>query len=184
MHPRAWCVLVLLFRQRYVSSPVLKAIVPFPVLHTRLFPRWIVFVSPRDAVEFRGSIFFLRVVYTEPVKIQLSLQIIKWLSPNHLVQSGVWVWSLPLSKNFFLWENLVSFAFPERDFECPRVTRVSRGLSSRGCVMRFGNLTLRGFTLRLHLSSHLKPSSLSAGKSIVTSRLINQTLPWPFPSAD
>lgn len=135
MHPRAWCVLVLLFCQRYVSSPVLKAIVPFPVLHTRLFPRWIVFVSPRDAVEFRGSIFFLRVVYTEPVKIQLSLQIIKWLSPNHLVQSGVWVWSLPLSKNFFLWENLVSFAFPERDFECPRVTRVSRGLSSRGCVI-------------------------------------------------
>lgn len=48
--------------------------------------------------------------------------------------------------------------------------------------MRFENVTLWGFVLRLCISSHFKHLSLSAGKSVVTSRLIKQTLLWPFPS--
>lgn len=48
--------------------------------------------------------------------------------------------------------------------------------------MCFENLTLLGFTLRLLLSSRFKHLSLSAGKSVVTSRLIKQAFLWPFPS--
>lgn len=49
--------------------------------------------------------------------------------------------------------------------------------------MRFENLTLLGFMLRRFLSSRFKHLSLSAGKSIVTSRLIKQAFLWPFRSA-
>lgn len=47
--------------------------------------------------------------------------------------------------------------------------------------MRFENLTLLGFMLRLLQSSRFKHLSLSAGKSIVTGRLIKQAFLWPFP---
>lgn len=79
-------------------------------------------------MDFSVSILFLYIVYAKPIKIQLSSQNIKWLSPKSLGAKWCFIlFCLSLSAKtfaFFLWENLVVFAFSQMDFQFPLVKNV------------------------------------------------------------